>query len=176
MENSTMSDEAKISRRAALGAAAAVAASSAGLMTSSSPVEAANTHCPKDKMLTKPRDLETIAEKFLGRQTLSEVDLKGWRGLGDLFLRMRRLTIEPGGFVPTHYHDDRPSIVFVLQGELIEHNSFCTTPIVHRAGDWTAEFGPFVGHWWENRGTQTAIVLSADVIPPEYKDMDDKDM
>jgi quercetin dioxygenase-like cupin family protein len=132
--------------------------------------------CPADKKLSKPRDVGNIAEKLLKRQTLSEVDLKGWRGLGDLFLRMRRLTIEPGGFVPTHYHDDRPSIVFVVQGELTEHNTFCSDPIVYRAGDWSAEFGPFVGHWWENTGKETAVVLSADVIPPEYRDMMDKDM
>lgn len=168
-----MSEQTKITRRVTLAAALAGAAITVAPTTRA---KAANRKCAGERKLAKPRDLAVVAEKSLKRQTLEEVSLKDWRGVGDLFLRMRMLTIEPGGFVPTHYHDDRPSIVYVLQGELIEHNSFCSEPVLHRAGDWTAEFGPFVGHWWENRGTQTAIVLSADVIPPEYKDMDTMDM
>lgn len=170
-----MTMKTRISRRATLAAAMAVAAG-ATTLTTATPVKAANRKCGAERKLQKPRDLANVKEKFLKRETLEEVSLKNWRGLGDMFLRMRRLTIEPGGFVPTHYHDDRPSIVFVIQGELVEHNSFCTEEVVHRAGDWTAEFGPFVGHWWENRGTQPAVVLSADVIPPEYRDMDTMDM
>jgi quercetin dioxygenase-like cupin family protein len=162
-----------LTRRAAIAAAAAgVAAAGAGVQ----PSFAANKKCMPPAKLAKPRDLKIVEEKLLKRQTLEEVHLKNWRGVGDLFLRMRMLTIEPGGFVPTHYHDDRPSIVYVLKGELVEHNSFCADPVTHRPGDWTAEFGPYVGHWWENVGTETAIVLSADVIPPEYKDMDAMDM
>lgn len=169
-----MSQSSKFTRRAGMAAALAVAAT--GQIAGTRPVKAANRKCTGPNHLAKPRDLPIVAEKFLTRKTLDEVHLKNWRGLGDLYLRMRVLTIEPGGFVPTHYHDDRPSIVYVLQGELMEHNSFCSEPVRHRAGDWTAEFGPFVGHWWENTGTQTAIVLSADVIPPEYRDMDAMDM
>ncbi|WP_067253960.1 cupin domain-containing protein [Methylobacterium sp. CCH7-A2] len=161
----------KFSRRDALRAATAGAAVS---LIGAQAAEAAG--CNETSKLAKPRDLANIPEKFLKRQTLSEVHLEKWRGVGNLFLRMRRLTIAPGGFVPTHYHDDRPSIVYMLKGELWEHNSFCSEPIVHREGDWTAEFGPFVGHWWENRTNSEAIVLSADVIPPEYKDMADMDM
>lgn len=159
------------SRRTTIRAAiAAIVASAFGAVTAKA------SGCPVDKRLAQPRNLDIIPEKYLTRETLTEVHLEKWRGVGDLFLRMRKLTIQPGGFVPTHYHDDRPSIVFVLKGELVEHNSFCAEPIVHKAGDWTAEFGPFVGHWWENRTNEVAIVLSADVIPPEYKDMPNMDM
>jgi quercetin dioxygenase-like cupin family protein len=165
-----MTTTSTISRRATLGAAAGAVATLVG-------ADAAQSgECPADKRLATHRALDNIPEKLLKRETLTEVHLEKWRGVGNLFLRMRKLTIEPGGFVPTHYHDYRPSIVFVLKGELVEHNSFCADPIVHKEGSWTAEFGPFVGHWWENRTDQVAIVLSADVIPPEYKDMPDMDM
>lgn len=169
-----MSHSTKFTRRTSM--AAALVAAAAGSVAGIRPVSAANRKCTGPNHLAKPRELDNVAEKLLTRKTLDEVHLKNWRGLGDLYLRMRVLTIEPGGFVPTHYHDDRPSIVYVLQGELVEHNSFCSQPVHHKAGDWTAEFGPFVGHWWENKGTETAIVLSADLIPPEYRDMDTMDM
>lgn len=168
-----MTSKLSLTRRATMAAAAGGGlAAFAGVR----PTRAANKKCKAPNKLATPRTLKIVEEKRLTRQTLEEVNLKNWRGLGNLFLRMRMLTIEPGGFVPTHYHDDRPSIVYVLQGELVEHNSFCSDPVTHRAGDWTAEFGPYVGHWWENVGTETAIVLSADVIPPEYRDMDSMDM
>lgn len=168
-----MTQKLTLTRRATIAAAAG---GTIATLTGVRPSAAANKKCMPPNKLAKPRELKHVDEKYLKRQTLEEVHLKNWRGVGDLFLRMRMLTIEPGGFVPTHYHDDRPSIVYVLQGELVEHNSFCAEPVTHRAGDWTAEFGPYVGHWWENVGKETAIVLSADVIPPEYKDMDSMDM
>lgn len=169
-----MSHDTRLTRRATLGAVATVATGVAASLAATDAAEAAG--CPADRRLATHRVLDNIPEKHLKRETLTEVHLETWRGVGNLFLRMRRLTIQPGGFVPTHYHDDRPSIVFVIRGELVEHNSFCAEPIVHKEGSWTAEFGPFVGHWWENRGTEPAVVLSADVIPPEYRDMPDMDM
>jgi hypothetical protein len=76
--------------------------------------------------------------------------------------------------VPTHWHDDRPAILYMLEGELIEHNSFCAVPIVFKAGDYAPEFGPGYASWWENKSGKPAIILSSDVVPFEMKD--DKDM
>lgn len=132
--------------------------------------------CPEGQRLLTPRKIEDKAEKGLKRETLAEVKLKGWRGVGDLLLRTRRLTLAPGGIVPTHYHDDRPSIVYVVRGEILEHSVFCAVPILHKAGEFTPEFGDFHGHWWENASGQEVVLTSSDVIPPEYRDMDDKDM
>ena len=50
-------------------------------------------------------------------------------------LRFRKLTIEPGGIVPWHSHDDRPALIFVQQGKIEEYASNCAVPIVHKAGD-----------------------------------------
>jgi quercetin dioxygenase-like cupin family protein len=127
--------------------------------------------CPADKVLKTPSKLEEVAEKHLKRETLAVVPLKGWRGVGDLLLRTRRLTIGPGGFVPTHYHNDRPSIVFIVKGEIVEHSNSCSVPIVHRAGEWTPEFGDFHGHWWENKSNCEVVLTSSDVIPPDQQDM-----
>lgn len=127
--------------------------------------------CPKDKVLTAPRAIEDVPEKLMTRETLAIIPLKGWRGVGDLLLRTRRLTIAPGGFVPTHYHNDRPSIVFVVKGEIWEHSNACSVPILHRAGEWTPEFGDFHGHWWENKSGGEVVLTSSDVIPPDQQDM-----
>lgn len=145
----------------------------AGLAICAASVAEAGT-CPADKILKTPRAVENAPDQGTEREILSMVPLKGWRGVGELFLRTRRLTVVPGGFVPTHEHDDRPSIVVVITGEIIEHSSFCSVPILHRAGDTTPEFGPGHKHWWRNETKETVILISSDVVPPEM--MQDKDM
>ena len=82
--------------------------------------------------------------------------------LKDRELRFRKLTIEPGGIVPWHSHDDRPAIIFVQQGEIVEYASNCSEPIVHKAGDIRPEvFG--TSHWWKNLGKETVILYVGDV-------------
>lgn len=140
------------------------------LMTAFGLAQAQAGECPADKVLKAPRQLPDVAEKDLKRETLAVIPLKGWRGVGDLLLRTRRLTIGPGGFVPTHYHNDRPSIVFIVKGEIYEHSNQCSVPILHRAGEWTPEFGDFHGHWWENKSGSEVVLTSSDVIPPDQQD------
>jgi quercetin dioxygenase-like cupin family protein len=56
-------------------------------------------------------------------------------GMAGRQLRMRMVTIEPGGvFGPIHDHKDRPGMVYILQGTIIDH----------RNGE-TKEYGPGVG-------------------------------
>ncbi len=121
--------------------------------------------CPKDQVLTEPMPLEQIKPDKLQREILSNVRLEGWRNMGGFILRMRRLTLQPGGFVPTHKHDDRPTIVYIVAGTVTEHNSFCKVPVVYHAGDVSTEFGPGYEHWWENTGTEPVTFISTDVLP-----------
>ena len=130
--------------------------------------------CPTDKVLTEPRKIAEAPDVGIKRETLSIVNLNGWRGTGDLRLRTRRLTVAVGGIVPTHQHDDRPSIVYVVKGEIIEHSAFCAVPILHREGDWTPEFGKGHAHWWENKTDKEVVLTSSDVVPPDM--LDDPDM
>ena len=149
-----------------------ILASAAIVLTGVLPACAIAGTCPPDKVLTKPRPVESKDSVGVARETLSAVNLKGWRGVSDLFLRTRRLTIAPHGIVPTHTHDDRPSIVFVVKGELVEHSTYCSVPIRHKAGEWTPEFGAGHGHWWENVTNKEAIVTSSDVVDQETIDLD----
>jgi quercetin dioxygenase-like cupin family protein len=120
--------------------------------------------CPADKVLTTPRPIENAPDVGIERPILQEVDLTGWRDMGNFKLRMRRLTVAKDGIVPTHDHDDRPSIVLVQTGELIEHSAFCSVPILHKAGDSTPEFGPGHKHWWENKSGAPVVLISTDVV------------
>ncbi|HEU0223592.1 MAG TPA: cupin domain-containing protein [Paracoccaceae bacterium] len=126
--------------------------------------------CPPDQLLDQPRELENAPDIGVDRPVLSTVDLAGWRGMGTFLLRLRRITVAPGGVVPTHWHEDRPSIVYILNGEIIEHSSFCAVPVVHRAGEYAAESGPNHGHWWENKTAEPVVILSTDVVPYQKKE------
>ena len=80
-------------------------------------------------------------------------------------LRMRMVTIEPGGvFGPVHDHQGRPGTVYVLQGTITDHRNGIAT-----------DYGPGVGwpedrntvHWLENRRTEPAVEISVDIVRHE---------
>ena len=85
-------------------------------------------------------------------------------GMAGRHLRMRLVTIEPGGvFGPIHDHKDRPGMVYILQGTITDHRNGVAK-----------EYGPGVGwpedrstrHWLENRGTTPAVEISVARISP----------
>ncbi|MGF1447061.1 MAG: cupin domain-containing protein [Pikeienuella sp.] len=127
------------------------------------PADAAG--CPPEHVLTEPREVERVGQQRLTREVIANVRLEGWQEMGPFILRTRRLELQPGGTVPTHSHANRPAIVYVLKGTVIEHNSFCAVPIEHHAGDVSEEFGPGFVHWWENRSNEVVTFLSSDVVP-----------
>ena len=123
------------------------------------------TECPPEHRLAQPRELTAPPDEGTIREVLSYVDITGVGGLERYVLRIRRITVEPGGYVPLHWHNERPSVDYIVSGELVEHNSLCSVPIVHRPGDSAHRFGDFLGHWWKNEGTVPVVLLSAAVVP-----------
>ncbi len=99
-------------------------------------------------------------------EPLATVDLgPEIEGMAGRQLRMRRVTMEPGGvFGPVHDHVDRPGLVFILQGTITDHRDGVAT-----------EYGPGVGwpedrdtlHWLENRGGVPAVEISVDIVRRE---------
>jgi quercetin dioxygenase-like cupin family protein len=81
---------------------------------------------------------------------------------GHMF-RLRSLVIEPGGEVPWHSHADRPAIIYIVEGEVVEYASTCAVPILHKAGDVAPETHA-TSHWWKNTGSKPAVLLSADIM------------
>ena len=86
-------------------------------------------------------------------------------GLAGRELRMRIVTIEPGGVLgPIHDHRDRPGVVYILQGTITDHRNGIAK-----------DYGPGVGwpedrnttHWLENRGPIPAVEISVDIARKE---------
>jgi quercetin dioxygenase-like cupin family protein len=113
---------------------------------------------------TKPKD---VTDNVLTRIDLVNEPVM----LKDHALRLRRLVVKPGGIVPWHTHTDRPAIIYIISGTITEYRSTCKTPIVHKAGQSTAEVKG-TSHWWKNTGKKTVVLLSADL----FHDKDDPHM
>jgi quercetin dioxygenase-like cupin family protein len=105
---------------------------------------------------TAPKD---VTDKIIAMTDLTKEQL----GIKDRLFRARQLEIKPGGIVPWHSHGDRPAMIYVVSGEIVEYASTCAVPIVHRAGEVTAERAP-TSHWWQNTGTVPAVLISVDLF------------
>jgi len=79
-------------------------------------------------------------------------------------LRMRKITLQPGGVIGLHTHKDRPAVSYLLQGE-VTYRQEGRPDVVLRPGEGFAE-GKATTHWAENRGTLPAVWIAVD-IPKE---------
>ena len=93
---------------------------------------------------------------------IGSVDLAKEIAVKDRDLRLRRLVVQPGGIVPLHSHAGRPALIITVSGQVVEHRSSCAVPIVHKAGEVAMESGG-ISHWWQNEGSEPAVLLSSDV-------------
>ncbi|MEO1374814.1 MAG: cupin domain-containing protein [Cyanobacteria bacterium J06635_10] len=85
-------------------------------------------------------------------------------GLEGRNLRVRRITIAPGGVVGFHEHQKRPGFAYILEGEIVEHRDSGKTIIKHSRDSISFE-KTGVNHWWENKGTTDVVALVADIVP-----------
>ena len=114
--------------------------------------------CPADKHManaTKPVDhaVQGVTDTTLGAIDLGKEQAK----IAGRELRLRKMVIQAGGVVPWHSHDDRPAVIYVAEGEIVEYASNCAVPIVHKAGETRKETNG-TSHWWKNH-TNTQVVL-----------------
>lgn len=80
----------------------------------------------------------------------------------DFSLRMRLITIEPGGHTSFHVHKNRPGIVYVVSGSIINHEEG-KPPKKISAGEIFYEIQEYA-HYIENKGTVSTTLISADII------------
>jgi quercetin dioxygenase-like cupin family protein len=76
-------------------------------------------------------------------------------------LRMRKITLQPGGVIGLHTHKDRPAVSYFLQGEVTYHQEG-KADVVVGPGRGFAE-GKATTHWAENRGTVPAVWIAVDI-------------
>ena len=101
--------------------------------------------------------------KGMKAESLASLDLGSEiEGMQGRQLRMRILTLEPGGVLAIHSHKDRPSVARVLQGTWTELREGGLVKD-HQEGESWAE-GKETVHWAENRGTKPAVLLVVDVF------------
>ena len=134
-----------------IGSAAAMSAARAG-------------ECPADKVKANVREPVNTPANGVTDTVLASIDLAKEPIKADGRLqRVRKLVIAPGGVVPWHSHDDRPALIYVVEGEINEYNSNCSVPIVHKAGEIRPETHG-TSHWWQNLGNKTVILFVGDVL------------
>ena len=85
-------------------------------------------------------------------------------GVAGRQLRLRLVTVEPGGVVGVHSHNGRPAVAYVIQGTLTEHREGSDAIERHEGESWTE--GKDTTHWAENKGDGPVVVLAVDVFKP----------
>jgi len=119
--------------------------------------------CPADKRMPNARQPVNFEAVGVIDTTLGSIDLgKEMAKITGRELRFRKMTIAPGGIVPWHSHDDRPALIYVAQGEIMEYASNCAAPILHKAGDVRAETHG-TSHWWKNLSDEQVVLFIGDV-------------
>jgi quercetin dioxygenase-like cupin family protein len=102
--------------------------------------------------------------KGVSQELLATLDLgREIEGMAGRQLRMRLVTIEPGGvFGPVHDHKDRPGLVYLLQGTITDHRDGIATDYEAPGVGWPEDRDTL--HWLENRGTVPAVEISVDIV------------
>ena len=123
--------------------------------------------CPADKRVPdgQGQKMGSVAAKDVADVVRATTDLsREPAAIAGRALRLRQLDIGPGGIVPWHSHDNRPAMIYIVSGEVIEYASNCAVPIVHKAGDVASE-KKGTSHWWQNTGDAKAVLISVDLFP-----------
>ncbi len=127
--------------------------------------------CPADKKVadgqgqkpgpTTPRD---VADVVRAVTDLSKEPAM----INGRHFRLRQLDMKPGAIVPWHSHNERPAMIYIVSGEVVEYASNCAVPITHKAGDVAPE-KKGTSHWWQNHTNTPAVLISVDLFPVEMK-------
>jgi len=96
-------------------------------------------------------------------EVLATLDLANEiQGMAGRQLRMRRITIEPGGQFAPHDHHDRPGLFYIQEGTITEYPEGVGAD-EHHVGQAVA-VGFRTRHWEENRGTGPVVVIAVDIV------------
>jgi quercetin dioxygenase-like cupin family protein len=146
----------------------ALTAAIAGAMSITATIAIAG-ECPADKKVADGQGQKpsTAAAKDVTDVVRATTDLsKEPAAVNGRLFRVRQLDMKPGAIVPWHSHGNRPAMIYIVSGEVVEYASNCAVPITHKAGDVAPEKNG-TSHWWQNNGSATAVLISVDLFPVE---------
>ena len=101
-----------------------------------------------------------LAIRRLGAQPLDH----DFPALAGRELRIREITVAPGGSIALHRHDQRPGLAYILEGQMTERRGPGFAPLVLGPGGVALE-ATGVTHWWRNEGKGPARALVVDIVP-----------
>ena len=78
-------------------------------------------------------------------------------------LRLRRITVQPGGVIAWHDHTAVQGYAVLISGTMVELRNTCLDPITYRAGDVALEDAG-TAHSWRNEGDSPAVILVSHVV------------
>lgn len=105
-----------------------------------------------------PKERVGVSGVVLSKVELpSDFDMRSGR-----VLRMRKVTVEPGGFLPMHSHADRPAVAYVLQGTMTEYLEAEALPVTVTEGQsYATHRRP---HALLNHGATPVVFLEIDIL------------
>jgi quercetin dioxygenase-like cupin family protein len=106
-----------------------------------------------------PEPKGPVAKPLLNLDLAPEIDSVQGR-----VMRMQLTTYEPGASNKPHSHKDRPEVVYILSGKVIEHRGDVAKEY-GRGDTFTADRN--TNHWMENTGTVPAVMLVTGIAKKE---------
>ena len=111
-------------------------------------------HAQQPPTENKGMKADVLSSFALGRQGLDDYTQRQ--------IRMRRITVEPGGTVGFHSHGQRPALTYILSGVLTEHRKGGTDR-TYDPGEVITE-STEVDHWADNEAAEPAVLISVDLF------------
>lgn len=143
-----------------------------GFVLAASPQDSSKTVVPSYELdiaqglaAEGPTETTGIAEsKVLGSMSLAGE----FAGTENHMLRVREVTVLPGGQVAVHQHTSRPGAAYILEGEMVEHRNDADGPLTRMQGAVALEKSGTI-HWWKNESSAIARVLVVDIVPKDVE-------
>ncbi len=116
--------------------------------------------CPADRTQANAR-----SEGFGPNQGVESVDVALTPLAHDATraVRLRRITVAPGGAIAWHDHTAVQGFAVIVSGEMVELRNTCLDPLTYRAGDVVLE-DVDTAHAWRNEGDTAAVILVSHVV------------
>ncbi len=109
-----------------------------------------------------PKTHKGLAVVTLG--VIPEISLKAQNGISGFKLRMREITIRPGGQIAKHSHAKKPGLVTVTSGTWTEGRPGAERDYSSSEPKGILEDSATV-HWFWNRNAKPATAIVCDIVP-----------